>query len=528
MHSPLCTILIRNSPYRTMASDSEDAVDQPTLRALLGRTDLGLRLVGGEAALSDGALDRPLRWVHSSDLVDPTPFLADDLTLLTTGSQLGDDDSDTYIARLAGRGIVGLGFGTGVRRPVIPEALVEACAREGIPLFEVPYDTPFIAIARAHAEAIAAQTYARRTWALDAQRALAIAALRPRGLDSSLSELARRLDRWVAMFDATGAIVHEHPSGGMLSDDLDALSDRATELITRGGQAGQSLTLGTESFTLFTLGRTGHLRGVIAIGTASLDSEARAVVTSVIAMAGLALEQNEQLDRSRRRLRSQVLASLLSDDPTLARRVLGSVPTAPVVIGIAGPDAPEDALADWWERRRTEDGTVMFGGSSEAGMTMVLAAAESGLFDDLADRFGIRVGVSEPTGYDAFSRGHAQAIKALHHHGPHARYAGAVRYADTVADSILSTLVTDDARLVAESRLAPLRADGRELEASLRTWLQHDARLEAAAAELGIHRHTLRTRVAQASRLIDMDLSTFPARAELWALLQAAPTRETG
>ena len=493
-------------------------MDHPTLRALLGRRDLGLRLVGDEAELDDGALDQPLRWVHSSDLVDPTPFLADDLTLLTTGSQFADDDADEYVARLAARGILGLGFGTGVRRPQVPDRLIDACARASIPLFEVPYDTPFIAIARAHAEAIAAQTYARRTWALDAQRALAIAALRPRGLESTLSELARRLEHWVGMFDATGLLVHEHPHEALHPDDLAGLTARATELITRGGQAGQSLTLGTDSFTLFTLGRTGHLRGVIAIGTASLDAEARAVVTSVIAMAGLALEQNEQLDRSRRRLRSQVLASLLLDDPTLARRVLGAVPPAPIVIAIADADAPADAIADWWERRRADHGTAVFGGMSDAGITMVVSAEDVGLFDELAERFGIRLGVSDPETYDAFSRAHAKANAALRHRGGRA-----VRYADTVATSILSTLVTDDARLVAESRLAPMRADGRELEASLRTWLQHDARFESAAAELGIHRHTLRSRVTQASRLLDTDLSTFPARAELWALLQASP-----
>ncbi|HWK78058.1 PucR family transcriptional regulator [Microbacterium sp.] len=497
-------------------------MDHPTLRALLGRRDLGLRLVGDEANLDDGALDQPLRWVHSSDLVDPTPFLADDLTLLTTGSQFAEDEADEYVARLAARGILGLGFGTGVRRPQVPDRLIDACARASIPLFEVPYDTPFIAIARAHAEAIAAQTYARRTWALDAQRALAIAALRPRGLESTLSELARRLEHWVGMFDATGLLVHEHPHEALHPDDLAGLTARATELITRGGQAGQSLTLGTDSFTLFTLGRTGHLRGVIAIGTASLDAEARAVVTSVIAMAGLALEQNEQLDRSRRRLRSQVLASLLLDDPTLARRVLGSVPPAPIVIAIADADAPADAIADWWERRRADHGTAVFGGMSDAGITMVVSAEDVGLFDELAERFGIRLGVSDPETYDAFSRAHAKANAALRHRGGRA-VDGTVHYSDTVATSILSTLVTDDARLVAESRLAPMRADGRELEASLRTWLQHDARFESAAAELGIHRHTLRSRVTQASRLLDTDLSTFPARAELWALLQASP-----
>ena len=53
-------------------------------------------------------------------------------------------------------------------------------------------------------------------------------------------------------------------------------------------------------------------------------------------------------------------------------------------------------------------------------------------------------------------------------------------------------------------------------------WLEHDARLEQAARALGIHRHTLRSRVAEASALLGADLSTFPARAELWAALRTA------
>ncbi|MGO2747506.1 PucR family transcriptional regulator [Microbacterium sp.] len=495
-------------------------MDQPTLRALLGRRDLGLRLVGDESRLPAENLDRPLRWVHSSDLPDPTPFLADDLALLTTGSQFVDehaDDIEAYVTRLADREVIGLGFGTGVQRPHIPERLVGACAGAGIPLFEVPYDTPFIAIARAHAEAIAAQSYARRTWALDAQHALAIAALRPEGLESTLTELARRLGHWVGMFDATGVLVHEHPQRGVATEAVDALAVRATELISRGGQAGQSLTLGADSFTLFTLGRTPHLRGVICIGTAALDAESRAVVTSVIAMAGLAMEQNERLTAAYRRLHAQVLASLLLDDPTLARHVLGTIPPPPVTVAIAEADAPADAIAPWWERRRAGHRAVLLDTGPDAGIVMVATADDGTLFDDLAADFGIRIGVSAPEDYAAFSRAHAQASAALTHGG-----SGAVRYADTAATGILGALATDEARLMAQSRLAPLRADGRELERSLRTWLEHDARFESAAAALGIHRHTLRSRVAEASRLLDLDLSSFPARAELWALLQTA------
>ncbi|QEA27163.1 PucR family transcriptional regulator [Microbacterium sp. PI-1] len=496
--------------------------EQPTLRALLRRRDLGLALVPREAELADGALDRPLRWVHSSDLADPTPFLSEDLALLTTGTQFDEAVGiDTYVGRLADRGVLGLGFGTEVHRSGVPDELVTACATHGMPLFTVPYRTPFIAVARAHSEAIAAQAYARRSWALDTQRALALAALRPSGLDATIAELGRRLEVWAGMFDAAGTVVASHPRDRLDTEVRDALGERVMEILTRGLEAGQSLVLGEHTFMLFTVGRGGHLRGVIALAIDALDPEARSVVTSVIAMAGLAMEQSEQLARSRRRLHAQLLGSLLADDPGLARRVLGSMPPAPVVVAVAA-DAPAGPLADWWERNRVEHGTAVFLAESEDGVTMCLSVGDESLLDEAAARFGIRIGVSEPEGYSSFSRAHAQALTALRQQGTH----GVARYADTVGSRILTALATDEARLVAESRLAPIREhDARtdaELERSLRTWLEHDAKAESAAIALGVHRHTLRSRIAHAGALLDIDLSTFPARAELWTILQTA------
>lgn len=496
--------------------------DQPTLRALLRRRDLDLHLVSQPAALPVGALEKPLRWVHSSDLADPTPFLSDDLALLTTGTQFdAASDIGAYVARLADRGVLGLGFGTEVHRSGIPDALVDACVLHGIPLFEVPYRTPFIAIARAHSEAIAAQAYARRSWALDAQRGLALAALRPRGLDAIITELSRRLGVWAGMFDAAGALLHSPARDATDHGLLDALGERVAEVLARGLEAGQSLTIGDRTFLLSTIGHGGRLRGVLALEIDALDAEARAVVTSVIAMSGLALEQSEQLARSRRRLHSQLLHSLLTDDPSIARRVLGVLPVAPIVVAVSG-DAPTTALVEWWERQRTEHGVTSFLAESDDGVTICVAADDDALIDELAARFGIRVGVSEPDSYGAFSRSHAQALTALRQRS----MTGVARFADAVGSSILSALATDEARLVAESRLAPLRAhdaeSGSGLERTLRVWLEHDARSEQAAAALGFHRHTLRSRIAQAGTLLDIDLSSFPARAELWALLETA------
>nr|WP_314841196.1 PucR family transcriptional regulator ligand-binding domain-containing protein [uncultured Microbacterium sp.] len=496
--------------------------EEPTLSSLLKRRDLGLTLVSAEDSLTDSALDRPLRWVHSSDLADPTPFLAEDLVLLTTGSQFDESSEiDGYVDRLADRGVRGLGFGTEVRRSGIPDELIAACGRRGMPLFEVPYRTPFIAIARAHSEAIAAQAYARRSWALDTQRALALAALRPHGLDATLAELGRRLDAWAGMYDAGGALLMSHPRSAIDDDTLGMLADRVGEVLSRGLETAQSLAIDGSAFMLFTVGRGGHLRGVIALATDALDPEARTVVTSVIAMAGLALEQSEQLARSRRRLHAQLLRSLLDDDPSLTRRVLGSIPQAPIVVAVAAGSAL-DPLADWWDRRRAEHGTAVFVAESADGVTICVSATDESLLDEVAVRFGIRIGASGPEPYAAFSRAHAQAVVAARQ----GSVPGVSRYADTIGSSILSALATDEARMVAEARLAPLRESdartGGELERSLRTWLEHDAKAEPAAVALGVHRHTLRSRIAQAGQLLDADLSTFPARAELWTLLQTA------
>ena len=155
----------------------------------------------------------------------------------------GDDRRDAYrayVQRLAARGVVGLGFGTEVVRDGIPPALADACRDERMPLFEVPYRTPFIAVARANAEAIAAQAYARRSWALAAQRAIALAALRPDGLGATLAELARQLDTWVGMFDAAGELVREHPIGGL---DPDAAVEPARRG-RRGAAARRARRLG--------------------------------------------------------------------------------------------------------------------------------------------------------------------------------------------------------------------------------------------------------------------------------------------
>ena len=111
-----------------------------TVASLIG--ELGLTLVAGQADAQ-----AHVRFVHSTELADPTPWLKGGELLLSTGLQLkGPKLQREFIERLVEHEIAGLGFGTGFAHRRIPAALLAAARKQDFPLFEVPYELPFIAI----------------------------------------------------------------------------------------------------------------------------------------------------------------------------------------------------------------------------------------------------------------------------------------------------------------------------------------------------------------------------------------------
>lgn len=287
-----------------------------TLDAVLARAELQLRLVWAD----DDARARPWAWVHSSDLVDPTPFLSPGDALLTTGTQWANDaDIAPWVARLATAGVPAVGFGTEVIRDGTPDALVTACTARGIALFEVPYRTPFIAVARAVADLDAEERYARVRWTLDTQRAIAVAALKPSGLAAVVAELARRIGAEAGIVragrDGAADVLGDEPPAAVLSDALGML------------QAGRRAARTLDDWSLQTVGAATALTGVLAIGRGSVHDDAeRAVITSVVALAGLAgiadrdAHAASAADTAARlaALKSAVQAALVASEPSPA------------------------------------------------------------------------------------------------------------------------------------------------------------------------------------------------------------------
>jgi purine catabolism regulator len=114
-----------------------------TVRELLRGLDV--RLVSGEEAI-----DAPVRWVHISELLDPTTWLSGGEVLLTTGMALETPEQQReFVGRLADHQLAALGFGVGFGHAEVPPALAQAAAERDFPVFAVPYEVPFIAVTEA-------------------------------------------------------------------------------------------------------------------------------------------------------------------------------------------------------------------------------------------------------------------------------------------------------------------------------------------------------------------------------------------
>jgi purine catabolism regulator len=108
----------------------------------------------GDPAVRAGAahLDRPVRWVHVSEVSDIAHLLEGGELILTTGIALPESPAAlaTYVDELAAVGVSAVAVELGRRyRSALPPELVEAAERAGLPLVELRRETPFVAVTQA-------------------------------------------------------------------------------------------------------------------------------------------------------------------------------------------------------------------------------------------------------------------------------------------------------------------------------------------------------------------------------------------
>jgi purine catabolism regulator len=537
----------------------------PTLASLVHHSALKLTVRAGE-----DRLDVPVRWAHVSELADPVPYMEGGELLLITALKLDAEDPEAmrrYVKRLSGAGVVGIGFAVGVNYADIPDALLEAARAERLPLLEVPRRTPFLAISKAVSAAIAADQYRSVTAGFAAQRELTKQALND-GPEHLLGALAAQVDGWAALYDASGAVVAAAPDwagrrAARLTADVERLRDRPAPASSVVGGPGPDHE---DRVELHTLGTGRRPRAALAVGTAApLGTAERYALHSAIALLTLTTERSRSLHAAEQRIGEAVLRMLLAGEPDHARAaagdLYGDLLDAPFRVLVAEPadrahsgtgtgtgPAPAPATAGLAEivdaaAARSGESVLLVPGperlvvlATDGGAVVAACARHAAALEEdrgtagagpdrtaAGDAAEVVVGLSAPAGPIAAGAAYKQAEQAL----SVARRRGRVlvEHERLAAGSVLPLLADDAVRAFADGLLRALREHdetGRgDLVASLRAWLSRHGQWDAAAADLGVHRHTLRYRMRRVEEILGRSLDDPDVRMELWLALKA-------
>jgi purine catabolism regulator len=498
---------------------------------ILRSSGLALKPVAGQRAAS-----RTVRWVHVSELEDPTPWLRGGELLLTTGMGLGKTPARqrAYVERLSAAGLAGLGFGVGFSYSKVPKALADTADRLGFPVFEVPYPVPFIAITEAVFTRLAGEQIDVLQRSMEAQHSLTEAVLEGSGVNGVVSELARAIHGWAVVLDLHGLPLSAMPR------DAGGRAPRLWEELrgARPQEPGFSFSMldRGDHVSVQPVGARGRVEAFMAIGKRqSLSQFDRIVAGHALSLLAIELDKERAVAQAERRLRGDFLDSLVRGtlSPREAARGLrrfGLEEEGEVEVVALESDLPVDdltwAVEDVLSRR---DGGFLTAPRDDV-LYLVLrpdgGEAVEALRRDVEERLGtgVTAGVGSPVAAAETGRSLREARYALQVCRVEGRPVADFQTLGTYR--LLLTLQEPDAlRAFADSVLAPLdeydREHGGELIASLRAFLDHNARWEAAAAQLFVHRHTLRYRMRKVEELTGRELATSHDRMEFWLAIRA-------
>ncbi len=492
-------------------------------------------------------LDRPVRWVHTTELADIAPLLRGGDLVLTTGIALPDhDDGLTRFAlSLADSGAAGLFVELGRRWSALPASLVGQCEARGLPLVALRREVRFAAVAQAVGERL-----------VDAQLAELRAA---EGVHDTFTELsiseagpaeilaaAQRLSGATVVLETEQHRIVDYlagpagqpgtPDGGTFLDDW----ERRSRNVRTSGRTEWDASNG---WLVTRVGRPERGWGRLVIGAPHAPSPG---LVAVAERAAAALAMYRLHDRSRdsqvRRVHHELLIGLLSDPAnaeTHRRAQIAGLPPGRQYVGVALRPQRSAVLDDLVaaclraaEVARAPTLASVFESEVRALVALPARADAVRAVDRWADEVTARVRavvaagspVDELASVDRTLLEATQVLAVL----PPGQDAHGVRRLDDVHLRGLLTLLADDARVstFADRELARLREEP-ELRRTLRAVVEHPASKSAAAAALNVSRPVLYDRIARIERLLGLSLDDAEVRTSLHVALLADEVRTT-
>jgi hypothetical protein len=546
------------------------------LRTLLDTDALGLRLLGGEEEL-----DRTVRGVMTTDLRDPSRYLAGgELVLTGLAWRRVPDDSERFVRILASAGVAGLAAGE-AELGSVPEDLVLACARHRLPLFSVSEDVAFASITEHVVRQVSTERAGDLAAVVDRHRRLMSSGPAGGGPDAVLDLLGSDLDlkAWVLSTTGRQIAVSSHPLPAELRAEL--AGEHLAAARTARPAPHRTFT-GGRTYSLFPIrsGPDGADPRTTLLSDWFLAVEADAgdwpaerldLLQGVTQLIAVERDRRDAARTVRRRLAQEVLELVQAGAPPaeVAARLrvaapvllpgLGTAPHWQVVVarvewsGSGLPGGPvsqsllEEALVDPAAIGAELGDRIAVAHNGDEAMALVplsaIGDAES-LHAAELDAEGLLGALRGPLtrGLDGDGRltlgvsatvHSAEALRGALEEARHARRVAAARagrvcvagHEELASHVLLLPFVPDDVRRAFTARLLdPLRVYDRrhraELIPTLDAFLECDGSWTRCATRLHLHVNTLRYRIGRIEQLTGRDLSRLEDKLDFFLALR--------
>ncbi len=507
--------------------------------------------------------DPEVGWAHVSELRDPTPWLTGGELLLTTGLELFRSSSETreFCRRLVAAEVAALGVSVGASLPhrTFPDILVEESRAAGLPLVRVPEMTPLQAVVRAVSTSLNEEETLPLRRALVAQRQLGRAATRENGVEAIL-RILHEVSGFRALVTDPG--LHPVASQGQAARDLlERYRPQIKAQIPHGLRWSFSDDVGAlEKVQISPLGTQGKLRGIlIASKTGLVTDYDRALLSMVVSQLSVLAELRHSARRREREQRARAATALLTQS-------LAEV-DAVIILARAGVECREIRVARFSSRLdevemlildsalESSCSDVLYRSEPEATWAILCEPGET-VAAELRDALLSFPAECPPVAGNGKEDRPRPAAESNNSRGDRTRATirvgvgagatpGEILRSARQAERALNVACDTGRRMVELSRVDGFRAllalgseidraefcegvlqqvdehpNGQQLLDALRAYLRAVGNMEDAATALGVHRHTVRTRLEQVENLTARRLSNAEERLELWLAVE--------
>lgn len=347
---------------------------QPTIREVLA---LPITQSGDPVVLLDGHLDRPVRWVHVSDLADLSDLLEGGELVLTTGQALADPRTRAgYLPGLAEAGAYGVLIELGTHIDAIPDDVLAAGAALDLTVVALRRTIRFVALTEAVHRLIVADQFDELQHARRVHETFSDLNVRRASLDEIVSAAAEMGESPVVLEDLNHQVL---AFAGMPAAQLLADWERRSRLT---GASWLARPVGPYRQ------EWGRL--------VAPDSEAGDRVAMTLDRAAQALTLHRMVEHDRTSLELRAQSGLLDElrtgrvrdeaEATARAHALGLKPAltyVPLTVRLDENVSPDQVLV---QRRRSQAVDATMHAIRVAGQTALVASRDDGQIDLILSR----------------------------------------------------------------------------------------------------------------------------------------------